>query len=155
MNFWQEKMCPVCFFQPRRDRLPAGGLCVSGTPCSRMGVGGEGLPPQASRADRCSPTLPLAPLVPQTWPGGASPCRTPPNGLLPLAASPGVSTRRKEATCHCQPSLGRQASGLTRAPEFLAPDLPLDIAGVIYGDQSLWHEVFSGDFYGRNYGKML
>ena len=124
--------------------------------------GGEGLPPKASRAAPESQPgrsvlphpSPCSPSPPDVAGRGRTLQESPEWPLTPCSES-GGQHMQKEATCHCQPSLGRQASGLTRAPEFLAPDLPLDIAGVIYGDHSLWHEVFSGDFYGRNYGKML
>lgn len=86
---------------------------------------------------------------------GPHPAGLPRGGLAPLPLIEAGEQHSQEGGHVPLLSLGHQACGLTRALEFLAPDLPLDVAGVMYGDQSLWHEVFSGDFYGRNYGKML
>lgn len=109
------------------------------------------MPPEASQADRCSPTLPLA----RRGQEGPHPAGLPRGASHPLPLIEAGEQHSQEGGHVPLLSLGHQACGLTRALEFLAPDLPLDVAGVMYGDQSLWHEVFSGDFYGCNYGKML
>lgn len=73
------------------------------------------------------------------------------------AARPGDS----DSPRGCVPRLTQRARSSAPGlwPEFRPgiprADLPLGIPGMKYGDRLSWREVFSGDFYGRNYGEML
>lgn len=137
MNFWQEKMCPVCFFQPHRDRLPIGGLCVSRTPCSRVGMGRGGVAPESQpgrsvlpRPSPCSPSPPDVagrgrtlqespewPLTPCSESGGQ---HMQEGGHVPLPAEPGAPGVRADpcpripcsgpAPRHCRSDIWRSFS---------------------------------------------
>lgn len=141
----------MCFFRPWRDRVPVGGCVLAELHAQGGREVGRGCPRKPARQIGAPPPFPSLARGQE----GPHPAGLPRGASHPLPLIEAGEQHSQEGGHVPLLSLGHQACGLTRALEFLAPDLPLDVAGVMYGDQSLWHEVFSGDFYGCNYGEML